>query len=353
MLIHKLLSIVNNERILLSIRIKCFWLRHTSRFKKVVFFISTPSHGNLGDHAIVLAQYRLMEKIGAGRSVVEITRSRYEQNRDKLIRIVRPEDLIIIDGGGNIGTLWIQEEYKMRDIVRRFPQNPVFIFPQTAFFSNDENGALELEQSVLAYSSHKKLTVFCRDRYTRDLFRTRFPEVTSYFVPDIVLSLHPHFQKQERSKILFCIREDREKSIPDSILSSLSEALRAEGWPVEKTSTIVPRSIGKADRIRELNAKWAKFSQARLVVTDRLHGMIFCAITGTPCVALDNISHKVRNGYDWLKPLPYLQYCSDLGQLGTTIRTMLQSVYPSDYPEDCLEQEFRRIEDLLSAELCN
>ncbi len=37
--------------------------------------------------------------------------------------------------------------------------------------------------------------------------------------------------------------------------------------------------------------------------------MIFAAITGTPCLALDNISHKVRDGYEWLKYLPYLAFC--------------------------------------------
>lgn len=351
MLIHRLLSIANNKRIMLSIRMRCIWIRYRSKHKKVVFFIAVPSHGNLGDHAIVLAEHRLMEKLGAGKQVVEITRSRYERNKETLTRVIRPKDLIIIDGGGNIGTLWIQEEYKMRDIIRRFPENPIFIFPQTAFFSNDKNGAYELEQSVLAYSNHKGLTVFCRDSDTRDLFRARFPMVRSFYTPDMVLSLHPHCQTQKRSKILLCMRNDREKTCSDSILSSLKQELQSEGWSVQETSTIVPRSVGKASRIQELTAKWNEFSQARLVVTDRLHGLIFCAITGTPCVAIDNVSHKVRNGYDWLKPLPYLCYCSGDAELGAAIRTLLGADLQAVYPEGYLAREFRVIEDLVNAEL--
>ena len=42
-----------------------------------------------------------------------------------------------------------------------------------------------------------------------------------------------------------------------------------------------------------LNKKFREFSERNLIITDRLHGMIFAAITGTPCVAMDNISHKI------------------------------------------------------------
>ncbi len=44
------------------------------------------------------------------------------------------------------------------------------------------------------------------------------------------------------------------------------------------------------DRMEELNSKFAEFLSSGLVITDRLHGMIFAAITGTPCIALDNKS---------------------------------------------------------------
>lgn len=36
--------------------------------------------------------------------------------------------------------------------------------------------------------------------------------------------------------------------------------------------------------------------------------MLFSAVTGTPCLALDNVSHKVRDGYAWIQDLPYILY---------------------------------------------
>lgn len=41
--------------------------------------------------------------------------------------------------------------------------------------------------------------------------------------------------------------------------------------------------------------KYIKFRECELVITDRIHGMIFAAITGTPCIALSN--YKIKGTY--------------------------------------------------------
>ena len=51
-------------------------------------------------------------------------------------------------------------------------------------------------------------------------------------------------------------------------------------------------------------------------VTDRLHGMIFSVVTGTPCIALDNVSGKVRGVHAWIEDLPTLRFAHDLGEGG-------------------------------------
>ena len=62
-------------------------------------------------------------------------------------------------------------------------------------------------------------------------------------------------------------------------------------------------------REKVFRQKIEQFKRASLVVTDRLHGMVFSAITGTPCVALSNYNHKVRETYRWLQQLPYIRFC--------------------------------------------
>ena len=52
-----------------------------------------------------------------------------------------------------------------------------------------------------------------------------------------------------------------------------------------------------------------------LVITDCLHGMLFCAITGTPCIAVDQISHKVRGEYKWISELPFIYFAERIDDI--------------------------------------
>ena len=36
--------------------------------------------------------------------------------------------------------------------------------------------------------------------------------------------------------------------------------------------------------------------------------MLFAAVTGTPCIALDNVSKKVSGAYEWIQYLDYIQF---------------------------------------------
>lgn len=347
--VRNYLSWCKNELILGMIRLKSRWIRLVRKNHRCVYFIATPTHGNLGDHAIVLAQYEMMKKIGAEENVIEISRWRYERNRKRLTGIIKPKDLIIIDGGGNIGTLWPQEEYKMRDIICRFPDNPIFIFPQTAFFSEDETGRQELEQSVAVYSAHKKLTVFCRDQHTYQLFCERFPMVKSFFTPDIVPYLCPALPEKERKNILFCCRTDREKTVSEEFTSKLAARFQNLRYTVAMTSTLLPYGVDRKSRQKALTEKWDEFSQARLVITDRLHGMVFAAITGTPCVALDNISHKVKEGYQWLQYLPYIRYCTTEKEALDSINFLLDQNGRTQYTNAPLRKDYELIENAVNA----
>ena len=61
-----------------------------------------------------------------------------------------------------------------------------------------------------------------------------------------------------------------------------------------------------------LMKKWSVFAGAQLVVTDRLHGMIFSLIMGTPCIVLGNNHHKVKATYATFKDCKYLQYAENV-----------------------------------------
>lgn len=45
------------------------------------------------------------------------------------------------------------------------------------------------------------------------------------------------------------------------------------------------------------------------MLTDKLHGMIFLYITGTPCIVLANDNHKIEETYKhWLNNANYIRF---------------------------------------------
>ena len=81
--------------------------------------------------------------------------------------------------------------------------------------------------------------------------------------------------------------------------------------------------------------------RAEIVVTDRLHGMIFCALTGVPCIALDNSYRKVSGAYDWLKPLEYIHYIKDVSELDKWIEYDWKDNY--QYPYEKYREKFKAL----------
>lgn len=276
-----------------------------------IVFIATPLHGNLGDHAIVYSQERFFADRGLEKQIVEINSPDYQRYSQEIKEIIKANDIIVIDGGGSMGSLWLKEEHKMQDILKRFPENPIIIFPQTIFYSNDNFGKLELKNSAEVYSAHRNLHICAREEVSYDFMKKVYPTVDILLVPDMVLYLSDIQRDYPRDGVLLCLREDKEKQLDNKKIEKIVYELKQRGLNVRNESTVIPECIPEQSRILKLDEKWNKFSSAKIVITDRLHGMIFAAITGTPCIAFDNSSGKVGNVYNWIKKLPYIHFVND------------------------------------------
>ena len=102
------------------------------------------------------------------------------------------------------------------------------------------------------------------------------------------------------------------------------------------------------NRAAELSRQIAAFKRAKLVITDRLHGMVFCAISGTPCVVINSQSPKVKGCYEWIRDLGYIRFCDDVSQLTDIIQSLPSGVHP--YDNAALQPYFSELEkDILSA----
>ncbi len=277
----------------------------------MIVLMATPIHGNLGDQAIVYAEYKILHKIFPEKEVVEIPNNYFLRFPELVAQYISAKDIIVIDGGGNLGILWPHEDDKIRNIIHRFKENQIVMFPQTCYYDETKESAKRIEANRKVYESAHNLKIMLRDRVSYDFMRKEFSKVDCIFLPDIVLSLKPKRQCMERKEVLLCFREDCEALIDNLTRKALIEQIKKLGCECRHTSTLVPFCIFHKNRKKVLQKKWNEFSSARLVITDRLHAMIFAVITDTPCIAINNKSKKVEGSYEWIKELSHIRYLQD------------------------------------------
>ena len=69
------------------------------------------------------------------------------------------------------------------------------------------------------------------------------------------------------------------------------------------------------------------FARSEIVITDRLHGMIFAAITGTKCIVLNSKSPKIKGCFEWIKDLKYIYFLNEISNFSVAYNYLLDLDY--------------------------
>ncbi|WP_102048678.1 polysaccharide pyruvyl transferase family protein [Pygmaiobacter massiliensis] len=271
--------------------------------KMKIWFLDAPAYGNLGDQAIAYAICKFCSNTFPNAEIYEFQEGSVIQYLSWLKRTIKPGDLIVLQGGGNLGNLYPRYEYIRRTIIKAFPQNRIVVFPQSIYFSNDRDGKHEIVAARKSYAANENLIIFARDSKSFQEMEMLFPETCIELCPDIVFSLNGTVSAENRSGIGVCMRDDKEKTITPEQTKKIIEHLSENKVKTRKFDTTVGTERPVAGEYREslVISKLKEFAECEIVITDRLHGMIFSYITSTPCVAVSNSTGKSLYAYnDWL-----------------------------------------------------
>ncbi|MCD7802993.1 MAG: polysaccharide pyruvyl transferase family protein [Clostridiales bacterium] len=316
-----------------------------------VYLLGTPVHTNLGDSAIVLAERIFLEQCGFDREQIkEITTVEYNKANRHVLKHARANNRFLCcwPGGGNMGDQWLWEETFRRRAMEQLRGNKMIIFPQTLYYTDTEQGNLEKEHSV-PYYNRAEITLTARDMPSYERMVALYPNARVLAVPDIVLSLRAEdfgVQSQPRESVALCFRRDIECAVSDDLKSKADEYLSAHNIDHYVTDTHWRENVTKKNRAECVTAKLEEFAKAKLVVTDRLHGMVFSAITGTPCIVFNNNNHKVKGTYDWISYLPYIQFVESFEEAEQYIPQMMEMLN-CEYDNKPLQPYYQKLRDAI------
>lgn len=282
--------------------------------EKKAFLLMEPEYGNLGDQAIAYASEKFIKDKFSEYKLITVTEKDTYKHINSIKKVCSSEDLIFIQGGGNMGTLYPYIERMRRFCVEHFPNQMVISMPTSIFYRDDGKGEREFNKGLKTYNSHKNLILLARDKVSFEFMAKNYPNARALLVPDIVFYLYDSVDnKTERGDdVIVCLRKENESAIGEQkrteIIKYLDENLSGKYFIYDTT---VWRDVPKEMRELEIKSLFHCFAKAKCVVTDRMHGMIISAITHTPCVVLPSLGGKVVGSYEWIKDTDYIKLVSE------------------------------------------
>lgn len=289
--------------------------------EKYIIF-NGPNHGNIGDHAILLAEQKIL--LDKNIKSFPIMSHQIDYFLKKNSNKIASNDVILITGGGNFGTLWEHEQIAVNKVLEKFSKNKIIIFPQTVYYEKNRRAVYRFLEDKKIYKNCTNLLLCCRDRKSYEFCLNEL-EVNTKFTSDVVTYLNYSNYHKKRNGILICLRSDKEKvdtgNDKDNIIKVISN--KYPNHKYQYVDTVFSGFFSYEKGKRFLRSFLNKTSKCKLFITDRLHGMIFATITGTPCIAFNNKSGKVKGVYEWIKENnKYVKFIDSAEEFEKTLDTL-------------------------------
>ena len=291
---------------------KNYWLAKKEKIEipgnKRIFIFLAANYGNLGDVAITYAQHKILHLWMPDRTIIEVPSNCSYSYLKSVVKQIKKNDIVTFVGGGNMGDMYPLYENLRQIIVSELPHNRILQFPITADFSSKSEGLQMLKYARKIYSKHKNLQILARESKTAQCLSVLLNKEIP-LVPDVVLTLDYFIQGNHRTGISVCLRKDNEKILGCKDEESIKSMIMQCDQPINYTDTVIDdKLITLGNKENYLNELLRSFSEKKLIITDRLHGMIFAYITGTPAIVFSNSNGKVEKCYDWIKESGFIYY---------------------------------------------
>ncbi|NJL89876.1 MAG: polysaccharide polymerase [Coleofasciculaceae cyanobacterium SM2_1_6] len=195
--------------------------------------LNYPDYANVGDHLIGLGTIiYLLKNSQIKLTYLSAIENHNSQIFDQKLNNNSGNTTILLQGGGNLGDLWYEQQTFREEIIQKYPQHRIIILPQTIYFQAPE----KLQQAAQIFNHHPNLTICVRDRHSQQLARTYFSNCQIILAPDMAFMLADlpglkffRTNWQQQNHILYHCRDDQE--IVSSLNSQVLELFNSGSNP--------------------------------------------------------------------------------------------------------------------------
>ena len=220
--------------------------KHQKRF----ILLQTPQYSNIGDHLIVKGEREYLNHYFPECAVVEITNDEYAQYKVRIKQEIKKDDILVITGGGFLGSLWTDGVYdEVIDIIEGYPDNMVWIMPQSIYFQHNEKGE-RYDAITRRIFMRDKIKVCAREKYTYQYFKNiGLKEDTLILCPDMALysKADINFKKKRQGCALF-FRTDKEAVLSEEKKQQIKQQIQKIGMSIKETSMLYDTPVIKSAR---------------------------------------------------------------------------------------------------------
>lgn len=301
---------------------------------KKIFFMMTPLYGNIGDQAICLGTREYLKKFYPEYKIIEIDLKSTYKSIPAVKESISQDDIIVLQGGGNMGDLYQYIEDYRRAILKEFKEYNIISMPVTATFTKSKKGMKELARSMKIYDACKNFTIITREQLSYDYLKVHLKKCRIVCNPDMAFylensSIVPSCTRGDR--ILVCLRHDwemideRTDNLVNGLFSSIENSVLVD--------TTITRDISAQCRDAEVGSFLRDLSMSKLIITNRLHAMIMAYITKTPCIVTKALDWKINGSYEWIKNSKNIVFLQEF-----TVENIIEAMGQLDSSSDKMDE---------------
>jgi exopolysaccharide biosynthesis predicted pyruvyltransferase EpsI len=305
-----------------------------------IILLDYPGATNVGDSLIWLGEIAYLK---SRKLKISYVCSIHNYNSATVKKAVSKRSVVLMNGGGNFGTMW-QETHAFRlKVLNDLPNVPIVQLPQTVYFDNDSDVRIFND----AIKKQGNYTLIVRSQSSYEFAKKNF-DTPIYLCPDMAFFIGHLSHNQTVIVDRFILaRVDRESS--GDLLKYCTNLNKNLSYEVDDwlDASFIEKLLYRLEKHTVLFRKWfdpnnlylmllwnylslqrlkrgvGKLSKGRVVVTDRLHAHILSILLGKPNVLIDNNYGKVKAFYHtWTFNYPYAKLVNNSEGIESAIEAL-------------------------------